>query len=132
SPICSDRLRPEPQGLRRSGWRRSTRACSPAPSVSIAVIPVTRPPKTEPTYKTRIATRDTIGITVNADYKHSRVKQYLKDGRALRIETVVNDPGDLVCKRRLPHLPELQTKARAVNARLLDTERVGQGCVLAS
>src|SRR4029079_18749875 len=90
-----------------------------------------RPPKTEPTYKTRIATRDTIGITVNADYKHSRVKQYLKDGRALRIETVVNDPGDLVCKRRLPHLPELQTKARAVNARLLDTERVGQGCVLA-
>ena len=37
-----------------------------------------RPPKTEPTYKTRIDTRDTIGITVNADYKHSRVKQYLK------------------------------------------------------
>jgi len=26
----------------------------------------------------------------------------------------------------------LQAKARAVNARLLDTERVGQGCVLAS
>jgi predicted MarR family transcription regulator len=91
-----------------------------------------RPPKIEPTYKTRIATRDTIGVTVNADYKHSRIKQYLKDGRALRIETVVNDPGDLVCKRRLPHLPELQAKARAVNARLLDTERVGQGCVLAS
>ena len=91
-----------------------------------------RPPKTEPTYKTRIATRDTIGVTVNADYKHSRVKQYLKDGRALRIETVINDPGDLICKRRLPHLPELQAKARAVNARLLDTERVGQGCVLAS
>ncbi|HSU35960.1 MAG TPA: hypothetical protein VLJ88_09880 [Propionibacteriaceae bacterium] len=91
-----------------------------------------RPPVVEPTYKTRIATRDTIGVTVNADYKHSRVKQYLKDGRALRIETVINDPGDLICKRRLPHLPELQAKARAVNARLLDTERVGQGCVLAS
>ena len=57
-----------------------------------------RPPKTEPTYKTRIDTRDTIGVTVNADYKHSRVKQYLKDGRALRIETVINDPGDLICK----------------------------------
>ncbi len=91
-----------------------------------------RPPKVEPTYKTRIDTRDTIGVTVNADYKHSRVKQYLKDGRALRIETVINDPGDLICKRRLQHLEELQTKARAVNARLLDTERVGQGCVLAS
>jgi hypothetical protein len=91
-----------------------------------------RPPKTEPTYKTRIDTRDTIGVTVNADYKHSRVKQYLKDGRALRIETVINNPGDLICKRRLMHLDELQTKARAVNARLLDTERVAQGCVLAS
>src|SRR4029079_16664486 len=51
---------------------------------------------------------------------------------ALRIETVINDPRDLLCKRRLTHLAELQTKARAVNARLLDTERVGQGCVLAS
>jgi hypothetical protein len=91
-----------------------------------------RPPKVEPTYRTRIDTRDTIGVTVNADYKHSRVKQYLKDGRALRIETVINDPGDLICKRRLQHLDELQAKARAVNARLLDTERVGQGCVLAS
>jgi hypothetical protein len=91
-----------------------------------------RPPKVAPTYKTRIATRDTVGVTVNADYKSSRVKQYLKDGRALRIETVINSPGDLGCKRRLAHLEELQAKARAVNARLLDTERVGQGCVLAS
>jgi len=54
------------------------------------------------------------------------------DGRALRIEIVVNDPGDLGCLRRLPNLDELQTRARAVNRRLLDTERVGQGCVLAS
>ena len=91
-----------------------------------------RPPKTEQTYKTRIDTRDTIGVTVNADYKHSRIKQYLKDGRALRIETVINTPDDLLCKRRLQHLDELQAKARDVNARLLDTERVGQGCVLAS
>jgi len=91
-----------------------------------------RPPKTEPTYKTRIDTRATIGVTVNADYKHSRIKQYLKDGRALRIETVINSPDDLGCKRRLQHLDELQAKARDVNRRLLDTERVGQGCVLAS
>ena len=35
-------------------------------------------------------------------------------------------------RRRLEHLDELQAKARDVNARLLDTERVGQGCVLAS
>jgi hypothetical protein len=41
-------------------------------------------------------------VTINAYYRHSRVKQYLKDGRALRIETVINDPGDLGCLRRLP------------------------------
>ena len=57
---------------------------------------------------------------------------YPANGRALRIETVVNDPHDLGCQRRLHNLPELQRKARAVNRRLLDTERVGQGCVLAS
>ncbi|WP_217496275.1 hypothetical protein [Arthrobacter sp. 24S4-2] len=71
-------------------------------------------------------------MTVNAFYKHSRIKQYLKDGRALRIETVVNSPDDLRCHRRLEHLPELQSKARDINARLLDTERVGQGRVLAN
>ena len=82
-------------------------------------------------FKTKIVTYGT-EVNVNAFYRHSRIKQYLKDGRALRIETVVNDPGDLGCLRRLHHLNELQSRARAVNRRLLDTERVGQGCVLAS
>jgi hypothetical protein len=44
----------------------------------------------------------------------------------------VNSPTDLGCKRRLEHLDELQAKARDINRRLLDTERAGQGCVLAS
>jgi hypothetical protein len=82
-------------------------------------------------YKTKIITYGT-EVNVNAFYRHSRIKQYLKDGRALRIETVINDPGDLGCLRRLHHLDELQTRARAVNTALLNTERVGQGCVLAS
>jgi hypothetical protein len=82
-------------------------------------------------FGTRVVTRGT-QVTVNVNYRHSRVKQYLKDGRALRIETVVNDTTDLGVKRRLEHLDVLQAKARAVNARVLDTERVGQGCVLAS
>ena len=82
-------------------------------------------------YKTRIVTYGT-EVNVNAFYRHSRIKQYLKDGRALRIETVINDPDDLGCLRRLCHLDELQARARAINTTLLDTERVGQGCVLAS
>jgi hypothetical protein len=90
-----------------------------------------RPVELGCTPRTSVVTRDT-DVTVNAFFKHSRVKQYLKEGRALRIETVVNCPDDLRCHRRLQHLDQLQTSARAVNRRLLDTERVGQGCVLAS
>ena len=45
---------------------------------------------------------------------------------------MVDSPDDLLCHRRLQHLDELQAKARDVNRRLLDTERVGQGCVLES
>jgi len=90
-----------------------------------------RLPKVEQVFKTRVVTRDT-AVTINAFYKHSRVKQYLKDGRALRIETVVNSPTDLRCLRRLQNLDELQAKGRDVNARMLNTERVGQSCVLAS
>src|SRR5208337_1414773 len=82
-------------------------------------------------FKTKVVTYGT-EVNVNAFYRHSRIKQYLKDGRALRIETVINDPDDLGCLRRLVHLDELQARARAVNTALLDTERVGQGCVLAS
>ncbi|GBE68242.1 hypothetical protein MFM001_47040 [Mycobacterium sp. MFM001] len=82
-------------------------------------------------YKTKLVSYGT-DVNVTAFYRHSRIKQYLKDGRALRIETVVNAPEDLGCLRRLVHLDELQAKARDINSRLLDTERVGQGCVLAS
>ena len=40
---------------------------------------------------------DTGGVVLNVFYKHSRIKQYLKDGRAMRIETVINAPRDLGC-----------------------------------
>jgi len=86
---------------------------------------------TQGTFKTKVITRGT-EITINAFYRHSRIKQYLKDGRALRIETVINSPTDLRIGRRLHNLDELQQAARAINDRLLHTERAGQGCVLAN
>ena len=82
-------------------------------------------------FKTKVVTRGT-EVTINAFCRHSRIKQYLKDGRALRIETVINNPADLGCQRRLHNLDELQARARAINARLLQTERAGQACVLAN
>jgi hypothetical protein len=71
-------------------------------------------------------------VTLNVFYKNSRVKQYLKDGVAMRVETVVNSPKDLLCNRRLASLPELQARARAINGRLLETETAGQGTALVS
>jgi hypothetical protein len=79
-----------------------------------------------------VVDRDNDGVVVNAYYRHSRIKYYLKDRRALRLEAVINDTRDLGVLRRLPHLDELTGKARDVNRRLLDTIRVGQGCVLAN
>jgi hypothetical protein len=83
------------------------------------------------TFRTAID-RHNQGVSINAFYKHSRIKQYLKDGRAFRVETVINNPTDLGVLRRLEHLPELAAKGRDANRRLLDTQRVGQGCLLAN
>ncbi len=82
-------------------------------------------------FATKVVTRGT-EVTVNVFYKSSRLKQYLKEGRALRIETVINDPGDLGCQRRLKNLDQLQRLARAANRRLLEVERVGQSCAVST
>jgi len=82
-------------------------------------------------FTTRLFTPGT-DVKMDFRYKHSRVKQYLKEGRALRIETVVNKPKDLEVLARIEHLPELISKARAVNRRLLMIERAGQGCAIGS
>jgi hypothetical protein len=82
-------------------------------------------------FKTAID-RHATAVTLNIFYKHSRIKQYMKDGRALRIETVINDAYDLGCGRLLHNLDELQARARDCNRKLLHAERAGQGCVLAN
>ena len=80
-------------------------------------------------FRTRVFTPGT-DVKMDFTYKNSRVKQYLKEGRALRIETVINKPSDIGCLARLEHLGELIGKARAVNHRLLMIERAGQGCAI--
>ena len=82
-------------------------------------------------FKTRIDQYCSL-VTMNINYKNSRLRQYLKDGIALRIETVINNPNDLGCNKQLHNLPELQDKARAINARLLETETAGQDTALVS
>jgi len=86
---------------------------------------------TKEPFRTRVFGTGT-EVKMDFAYKHSRVKQYLKEGRALRIETVINKPWDLTIRSRLEHLPELVEKARQVNDRLLMIERAGQGCAIGS
>src|SRR5918992_864694 len=52
----------------------------------------------------------TPGVTpsLHIDYKHSRIKQYHKEGRALRTETTLNDTRDFDIGKRLHHLPALR------------------------
>jgi hypothetical protein len=68
-----------------------------------------RPIKHDQPCETSVIIRDT-QVSVNAYFKHSRIKQYLKDGRALRIETVINSPTDLGCQRRLPDTTNCRPK----------------------
>ncbi len=77
-------------------------------------------------FSTRVLNRPD-QVTVNFSFRHSRIKIYLKEDRALRVETVCNDAADLGCKRSLDHLEQLQERARDCNARLMQAIRVGQG-----
>jgi hypothetical protein len=86
---------------------------------------------TKGTFRTRVVTRG-VDVCMDVNYRDSRIKQYLKEGRALRIETVVNAPNDLGCQRRLHNLDELQAKARASNARLLAVQKAGQDCAIST
>ena len=78
-------------------------------------------PRGEPgTFSTRLLNRGTrSGEPV---LKHSRVKIYLKEDRALRVETVINDPGDLL--QAQPGAPG-RTGAKAARRPLM--ERVPPG-----
>ena len=89
------------------------------------------PRRTKGPFRTRVFSPGT-DVKIDFSFKHSRVKQYLKEGRALRIETVINKPADIGVPARLEHLPELIGKARQVNDRLLMIERAGQGCAIGS
>ena len=57
-------------------------------------------------------------------YKKTQVKQYLKEGRALRTETTLNQPRDLGIGKELTNLAAMAKAGYAANRRLLDAERI--------
>lgn len=83
----------------------------------------TGPRATPGRFRTRVITS---GVTpsLHVDYKHSKIKQYHKEGRALRTETTINDSRDFGIGKRLCNLPALAQVGYSANRRLLDVERL--------
>jgi hypothetical protein len=70
--------------------------------------------------------------TLHVTYKHSSVKQYFKENRALRTETTINNPHDFGVDKGLRNWIYLRQLGTAINHRLLETERFSQDCLLSS
>ncbi len=80
-------------------------------------------------FRTRVVQRGT-EPQIQAHYKHSKVKQYLKEGRALRTETTVNDPYDFGVGRLLnaANWHALITLGHDINERLPSAEITACDC----
>lgn len=74
-------------------------------------------------FRTRVITN---GVTpsLHVDYKHTRIKQYHKEGKALRTETTINDTTDFSIGKRLTNLPALREIGYTANRRLLRVQSI--------
>jgi hypothetical protein len=82
-------------------------------------------------FRTRVITE---GVTpsVYIDYKHTSIKQYHKQGRALRTETTINDARDFGIGKRLTNLPALREVGFTANRRLLGVQRLSHNPIRAA
>src|SRR5262245_60851953 len=80
-------------------------------------------------FRTRVLTEG-VAPSLHVDYKRSRIKQYHKEGRALRTETTINDARDFRIGKRLRNLPALRQVGFQANRRLLDVQRISQDCAI--
>jgi hypothetical protein len=80
-------------------------------------------------FRTRVVTAGVLP-SLYIDYKSTRLKQYFKEGRALRTETIVNNCADFRLGRRLVNLPALRELGFAANRRLLDVQKASQDTML--
>jgi hypothetical protein len=74
-------------------------------------------------FRTRVITE---GVTpsLHVDYKHTTIKQYHKEGRALRTETTINNTMDFEIRKGLVNLPALREIGLRANRRLLGVQRL--------
>ena len=78
-------------------------------------------------FRTRVITHGVVP-SLHVDYKNSRIKQYHKEGRALRTETTINNTRDFGIGKLLKNLPELRQVGFQANRRLLDAQTVSHDC----
>jgi hypothetical protein len=74
-------------------------------------------------FRTRVIT-DGVTPSLHVDYKHTTIKQYHKEGQALRTETTINDTRDFRIGKRLVNLPALREIGFSANRRLLRVQRL--------
>ena len=80
-------------------------------------------------FRTRVITAGVLP-SLYLDYKATRLKQYFKEGQALRTETIINNPADFRLGRRLVNLPAYQELGFAANRRLLDVQQASHDRML--
>ena len=80
-------------------------------------------------FRTRVIT-DGVIPSLHVDYKSARIKEYYKEGRALRVETTINDTRAFGIGKRLHNLPKLREIGFAANRRLLDVQTVSHDCTV--
>ena len=83
--------------------------------------------RTPSRFRTRVITQG-VEPSLHIDYKHSRIKQYHKQGRALRTETTINDTYDFGVGRLLSNFDTLKRIGFSANRRLLDVQRLSHNC----
>ena len=80
-------------------------------------------------FRTRVLTEGVIP-SLHVDYKNTKIKQYHKEGRALRTETTINNAKDFRVGKRLKNLPALREIGFRANRRLLDVQRLSHDCTI--
>jgi hypothetical protein len=82
-------------------------------------------------FRTRVLTAQ-VTPSIHVDYKHSKIKQYHKLGKAIRTETTINDTRDFGIGKGLRNLPALRQVGFTANRRLLAIQRLGHDPIAAA
>jgi hypothetical protein len=88
-------------------------------------------PSTPGAFRTRVIQNGVLP-SLHIEYKSFDLKQYFKEGRALRTEGTFRNPKDFNVNKGLSNFGYLQQIGRQINRRLLEVERVSQNCGLSA